>query len=234
MDGMPELETFGFCGMDATVTFGKGVNLQIPQWRVPTTTLATPKRHGDTMSNRNAGRHAHGQRGWRRRYRVGGEHLIKQKEDIYLLKKHCPPPALQRGLCSFHPKRVIQRKCMCDPQKSLHIAAAALLQQLSDIRPVLGRPALLQKTLQAMITDWTVLNQPFFLCKQNFLKLVVCTGKVQNADVLIHQKILAGMRVLCHLRLPSSTILSPKRYTKSRPRLYNETDLVRMKGLEPT
>ena len=26
-----------------------------------------------------------------------------------------------------HPKRVIQRKSMCDPQKSLHIAAAALL-----------------------------------------------------------------------------------------------------------
>ena len=68
-------------------------------------------------------------------------------------------------ICSFHPKRVIQRKSMCDPQKSLHIAAAALLQQLSDMRPVLGRPALLQKILLAMIADWTVLDQPFFLCK---------------------------------------------------------------------
>jgi len=82
-------------------------------------------------------------------------------------------------ICSFHPKRVIQRKSMCDPQKSLHIAAAALLQQLSDMHPVLGHPALLQKTLQAMITDWTVFDQPFFLCKQNFPKLVVCAGKVQ-------------------------------------------------------
>ena len=102
------------------------------------------------------------------------------------------------------------------------------------MRPVLGRPALLQKILLAMIADWTVLDQPFFLCKQNFPKLVMCAGKVQNADVLIHQKILAGMCVFLHLCLHSSTILSPKRYTKNRPRLYNETDLVRMKGLEPT
>lgn len=71
-DGMSELEAFVFCGMDATVTFGKDINLQTPQWRVSTTTQATPKRHGDTMSNRNAGRHAHGQRGRRRSYRVGG------------------------------------------------------------------------------------------------------------------------------------------------------------------
>ena len=123
---------------------------------------------------------------------------------------------------------------MCDPQKSFHATAAALCQQFSDMRPVLGRPALLEKALQAMITDWTVLDQSFFLCKQNFPKLVMCAGKVQNADVLIHQKILAGMCVFLHLRLLSSTILSPKRYTKNRPRLYNETDLVRMKGLEPT
>ena len=128
-------------------------------------------------------------------------------------------------ICSFHPKRVIQRKSMCDPQKSLHIAAAALLQQLSDMHPVLGHPALLQKTLQAMITDWTVFDQPFFLCKQNFSKLVVCAGKAQHTDVLTHQKILAGMCVSLHLRLLSSTILSPKRYTKNRPRLYNEIDL---------
>lgn len=47
------------------------------------------------------------------------------------------------------------------------------------MRPVLGRPAPLQKILQAMIADWTVLDQPFFLCKQNFPKLVVCAGKVQ-------------------------------------------------------
>ena len=50
-----------------------------------------------------------------------------------------------------------------------------------------------------MIADWTVLDQSFFLCKQNFPKLVVCAGKVQNADVLIHQKILAGMCVFLHL-----------------------------------
>ena len=96
------------------------------------------------------------------------------------------------------------------------------------MRPVLGRPALLQKILLAMIADWTVLDQSFFLCKRNFPKLVVCAGKVQNADVLIHQKILAGMCVFLHLRLLSSTILLPKRYTKNRPRLYNETDLVRV------
>ena len=53
------------------------------------------------------------------------------------------------------------------------------------MRPVLGRPALLQKILLAMIADWTVLDQSFFLCKRNFPKLVVCAGKVQNADVLI-------------------------------------------------
>ena len=138
-------------------------------------------------------------------------------------------------ICSFHPKRVIQRKSMCDPQKSLHIAAAALLQQLSDMRPVLGRPAPLQKILQAMIADWTVLDQPFFLCKQNFPKLVVCAGKVQNADVLIHQKILAGMRVLLSSASPLLHHLITKTiYKKIGPVFYNGTDLVRMKGLEPT
>ena len=91
------------------------------------------------------------------------------------------------------------------------------------MRPVLGRPALLQKILQAMIADWTVLDQSFFLCKQNFPKLVVCAGKVQNADVLIHQKILAGMCVFLHLRLLSSTILSAKQYTKkSAPSLQRD------------
>ena len=112
---------------------------------------------------------------------------------------------------------------MCDPQKSFHATAAALCQQFSDMRPVLGRPALLEKALQAMITDWTVLDQSFFLCKQNFPKLVMCAGKVQNADVLIHQKILAGMCVFLHLRLLSSTILSAKQYTKkSAPSLQRD------------
>ena len=48
-------------------------------------------------------------------------------------------------------------------------------------------------------------------------------GKVQNADVLIHQKILAGMCVFLHLRLLSSTILSAKQYTKkSAPSLQRD------------
>ena len=74
-----------------------------------------------------------------------------------------------------------------------------------------------------MIADWTVFDQPFFLCKQSFSKLVVCAGKVQNSDVLIHQKILAGMCVFLHLRLLSSTILSAKQYTKkSAPSLQRD------------
>ena len=49
--------------------------------------------------------------------------------------------------------------------------------------------------------------------------------KSDRATSVIHQKILTGVQVFCHLRLLSSTILLPKRYTKNRPRLYNETDL---------
>lgn len=103
MGGMDVLSAFQNCGLDAAVTYFETTTPASPQWRVSAVqtrlpdytrtdyTIETPEGTLTTAEGTNE------MTTW------VIEHLIKQKEDIHLLKKYAPLPALCRdGAVKMH------------------------------------------------------------------------------------------------------------------------------------
>lgn len=96
MGGVSDLEAFRLCGMDAAVTCCMSDIPTVPGWRVTARqqlqpdycethyTIETPEGTLSTIEGANP------MTTW------VVEHIIKRKEDIYLLKKYCPVPVLRK------------------------------------------------------------------------------------------------------------------------------------------
>lgn len=96
MNGMPELEAFRTCGLDAAVTYYATDTPESENWRVSAVTvqrsgyvetqytITTPEGVLTTAEGSNE------MTTW------VTDHLIKKKEDIYLLKKYQPIPVLRK------------------------------------------------------------------------------------------------------------------------------------------